>query len=288
MTENIADDLLYIKSKSAFAYIDTNNLVWHGNLSIIDHSVMYKVKATDANVLEIIGKGIDPSENEIVINMKWNWIGYTPNSAMSVADALSNMNPVSGDMIKNRDEFALFDGYEWTGSLTSMRPGMGYIYMSNDPQTKTFTYPSVSKSDNVRNESSPVYPWAGEYQNNMNVIAIVKNGDDVVENAVIEVFAADAIRGMSEQSIVDDKHFLTIYGDTSADSLGFNVTVDGYVYETGNMLCFAEDAVFGSLENPYVIQIGDYESDGENVINVYPTLMREHIEQRTYQYGHNI
>lgn len=275
MTENIADDLLYIKSKSAFAYIDTNNLVWHGNLSIIDHSVMYKVKATDANVLEIIGKGIDPSENEIVINMKWNWIGYTPNSAMSVADALSNMNPVSGDMIKNRDEFALFDGYEWTGSLTSMRPGMGYIYMSNDPQTKTFTYPSVSKSDNVRNESSPVYPWAGEYQNNMNVIAIVKNGDDVVENAVIEVFAADAIRGMSEQSIVDDKHFLTIYGDTSADSLGFNVTVDGYVYETGNMLCFAEDAVFGSLENPYVIQIGDYESDGENVINVYPTLMRD-------------
>lgn len=117
----------------------------------------------------------------------------------------------SGDMIKNRDEFALFDGYEWTGSLTSMRPGMGYIYMSNDPQTKTFTYPSVSKSDNVRDESSPVYPWAGEYQNNMNVIAIVKNGDDVVENAVIEVFAADAIRGMSEQSIVDDKYFLTIY-----------------------------------------------------------------------------
>jgi hypothetical protein len=107
----------------------------------------------------------------------------------------------------------------------------------------------------------------------MNVIAVVKDGDAVVENAAVEVYADNSLRGVSEQSVVDNKHFMTIYGDKSAERLTFNVVVDDIIYEVENTISFSEDAVVGTLDNPYIIQLNnDIQIDG---INVYPTLVKD-------------
>lgn len=264
------EDVLYIKDKTTFASCGDDNK-WHGNLSTIKHSEMYKVNASNTVVLDVIGAPVNLIDNEISIDKGWNWIGYNPTFIMSVGDAFANLNPVNGDIVKSRDVFSVFDGYEWTGTLMSMTPGMGYIYKSNDSQSKNFTYPSVSA--NSRGGMSPSPMWSQDYPNNMNVIAVVKDGDAVVENAAVEVYADNSLRGVSKQSVVDNKHFVTIYGDKSAERLIFNVVVDGIVYEVENTIDFSEDAVVGTLDNPYIIQLNnDIQIDG---INVYPTLVKD-------------
>ena len=264
------EDVLYIKDKTTFASCGDDNK-WHGNLSTIKHSEMYKVNASNTVVLDVIGAPVNLIDNEISIDKGWNWIGYNPTFIMSVGDAFANLNPVNGDIVKSRDVFSVFDGYEWTGTLMSMTPGMGYIYKSNDSKSKNFTYPSVSA--NSRGGMSPSPMWSQDYPNNMNVIAVVKDGDAVVENAAVEVYADNSLRGVSKQSVVDNKHFVTIYGDKSAERLTFNVVVDGIVYEVENTIDFSEDAVVGTLDNPYIIQLNnDIQIDG---INVYPTLVKD-------------
>ena len=164
-----------------------------------------------------------------------------------------------------------FKDYEASGDITLS--GCGYIYKSNDNK-KTFVYPStISSSRSVVAEQKVDNLFASDYPNNMNVIAVVKDGDAVVENAAVEVYADNSLRGVSNQSVVDNKHFMTIYGDKSAERLTFNVVVDDIIYEVENTISFSEDAVVGTLDNPYIIQLNnDIQIDG---INVYPTLLKD-------------
>ena len=269
--KSVAENVLYVKSKSNFAEIDANGM-YHGTLQTMEHSKMYKVKSDEATMLNIAGKSISTGDNPITIYNGWNWIGYNPAVIMSPADALADMNPLDGDVIKNRDEFAVYDGYEWVGTLASMQPGCGYIYKSNDEE-KTFVYPSIVQSnrsyvDDKQDEVASETEY--DYSGNMNVIAYVKDGDDIVENAKIEVFADNVLRGVSNQSVIDNKHFLTIHGDSSNDVLSFKVTIDGDVYEISNVMSFNDDAVVGTLDNPYILQINP-----DIVVTVYPTLVKD-------------
>ncbi len=272
MMKPVAGNVSYVKSKNNFASID-NAGKWHGVLTEISHSKMYKVNANSAVDFNVVGKQVNVNEDTIVINNGWNWIGYTPSSIMSVGNALVNVNPLDGDIIKSRDGFSVYDGYEWIGTLVSMQPGNGYVYKSTDYETKTFTYQSVVRSNEVRENIVSHFPSAYEYPDNMNVIAQVKDGELVIENAVVEVFANKSLRGISEQTVVDNKHFLTIYGNSSDERLSFVVTVDGNKYEIDETFNFREDAVVGTLNEPYVIQLADI----ENNIKIYPTLVKDVI-----------
>ena len=176
-------------------------------------------------------------------------------------------------MIKSRDDFAVFDGYEWIGTLTSMHPGQGYVYKSNAEETKKFTYPSLVRSNRKSDNIVSSFPSASEYPDNMNLIIQVKDGDLVVENAVVEVFANKSLRGVSEQTVKDDKHFLTVYGDASDERLSFIVTVDGIKYRIKETFNFREDVLIGTLNEPYVIQLDDVESG----VTIYPTLVKDYV-----------
>lgn len=267
--EPIVENVMYVKSKTAYSVVENGK--WHGNLSTINHSEMYKVQVDAETVLDVIGESA--ANEPITLNKGWTWIGYNSSMIMSLGDAFANANSLDGDIVKSRDRFAIYDGYEWVGNLTAMTPGCGYIYKSNDNK-KTFVYPStISSSRSVVAEQKVDNLFASDYPNNMNVIAVVKDGDAVVENAAVEVYADNSLRGVSEQSVVDNKHFMTIYGDKSAERLTFNVVVDGIIYEVENTISFSEDAVVGTLDNPYIIQLNnDIQIDG---INVYPTLLKD-------------
>lgn len=267
--EPISENVLYVKSKTAYSVVENGK--WHGNLSTIKHSEMYKVQVDAETVLDVIGESA--ANEPITLNKGWTWIGYNSSMIMSLDDAFANANSQDGDIVKSRDRFAIYDGYEWVGNLAAMNPGSGYIYKSNDNK-KTFVYPTtISSNRGVVAEQKVDNLFASEYPNNMNVIAVVKDGDAVVENAAVEVYADNSLRCVSEQSVVDNKHFMTIYGDKSAERLTFNVVVDGIVYEVENTIDFSEDAVVGALDNPYIIQLNnDIPIDG---INVYPTLVKD-------------
>ena len=72
----------------------------------------------------------------------WNWISYLLETETPTKEALVNLTPCDGDIIKNQNKFSTFRAStgHWEGSLISLTPGKGYMYLRNGEAT-TFIYP---------------------------------------------------------------------------------------------------------------------------------------------------
>lgn len=85
---------------------------------------------------------IQPTGVVITLNPGWNWISYLLETETPIKEALVNLTPADGDIIKSPDNFSNYNAStgQWNGSLTTLTPGLGYIYLRKGERT-TFTYP---------------------------------------------------------------------------------------------------------------------------------------------------
>ena len=89
---------------------------------------MYKIKVYNSLYTDRLA-GLPWAAN-ITIGNGINWIGYTGASNLSISEALGNITPNNGDKIISQDQgFAIFNGTSWEGSLTTLVPGKGYVYI---------------------------------------------------------------------------------------------------------------------------------------------------------------
>ena len=88
------------------------------------------------------GPGPEPDEVVVTLNPGWNWISYLLKTATPTAEALVNLTPTEGDLLKGMAGSLLFQNSSWQGNLEQMVPGVGYMYYNNSNEVKTFTYPS--------------------------------------------------------------------------------------------------------------------------------------------------
>lgn len=66
-----------------------------------------------------------------------HWFGFI-GSETSVTDAFADFGPVAGDKVISQNEgFAIYNGTEWVGTLTTLVPGKGYVYVSQATESKT-------------------------------------------------------------------------------------------------------------------------------------------------------
>jgi hypothetical protein len=157
----------------------------------------------------------------------------------------------------------MFTDSEWIGSLASMNPGDGYNYYSNDTSTKTFSFPAVvAQSSSVSRAKALDDRAASEFnshcENTATMIAIVKDGDFTVDNAVISVIAGGDLRGYSDAAVVDDLHFVTIGCEgRSAETFTFDVKVGDDQYVIPAALVMSANQHIGTMSAPYVVQIND-------------------------------
>ena len=100
-----------------------------------------------------------------------------------MSDAFADLNPQDGDVVKSKNDFAIYNSYEWVGTLTALAPGNGYMYYSSASENKEFSYPSQSSVQPTQmrviqqraNEFN--IDDNSEYSGNMTIVAVVKNGD---------------------------------------------------------------------------------------------------------------
>lgn len=253
------DSTALLKGKLSFAQYNAENEEWQGELKYLTVTEMYKLKYHQQTSLPVVGRKVNPNATPISIDSGWNWIGYIPRTSMSVADALASLNPQDGDWVKNQYDFAVFDNYEWQGTLKAMTPGEGYLFYSSMPQTRTLTYPEatvaksriwrMSDTDNTETLRNSDYP------NNMNVIAVVMDGETVIHDAKVYVYADEELRGQSMVTQKDDRHFITIHGEDNGAKLRFEVDIDGKRMKIANPIYFAKDVLVGSPSQPYLIQL---------------------------------
>lgn len=117
---------------------------WTENGEVVSENEIYTFAVTGARNLVANFTSTNPEPAGVVITLRpgWNWISFLLETEMLIEDALVNLTPCDGDMLKSQDNFATYkaDLGQWSGSLRTMIPGQGYIYQRNGEQT-TFTYP---------------------------------------------------------------------------------------------------------------------------------------------------
>lgn len=254
---DVADGVQTVKTQNVF--VNCDNGTWYGKNFDVDNRSMYKVRMTKARMLKLIGSSGTQADRTITLVPGWNWIAYNNTQTASVADALAGMDPQDGDMIKGQYGFALFDGYEWTGSLKALVPGQGYMLQSASAGTRTFTYPaSLAPYAPQRAAARPLLNFSPidhhKYPSNMTITARVTFNDEVQQGAEVGVFAGDECR-TAEVTDADGYAYFTVPGEGKCN-LRFLMVKNGDVWLAEATVDFIEDAICGSYKQPLELTFG--------------------------------
>ena len=162
-----------IKGSEGFTQY-TEGQGWFGpNLPSVSVKEMYMINMTEDHELQLKGELVDPDQNVITLKHNWNWIGYQLNQELDLNDALSKLSANNGDFIKTHNGIAQYiQDYGWWGTLTTMKPGVGYMYynISADDNTLVYSYPEEgAKTElrtNVTSDNNRWVPVSYKYAHN--------------------------------------------------------------------------------------------------------------------------
>lgn len=114
---------------------EQNDGSWSGDLQSIIPGQMYRIQTTAPCTLAVTGAPIATAT--VTINQGENWFGFV-GAEKTVTAAFANFTPVEGDKVISQNEgFAVFENGEWHGTLETLQPGKGYVYVSNATEPKT-------------------------------------------------------------------------------------------------------------------------------------------------------
>ncbi|MFN5317650.1 MAG: LamG-like jellyroll fold domain-containing protein, partial [Bacteroidia bacterium] len=255
---------------------------------------LYKFYSTTNDTLMLQGDILDPTTRTINLVTGWNWIGFISLRNQGIAQALGNLNPLPGDQIKGRSQFAYYvnEALGWQGSLQTLVPGTGYMYKSN--QNTSFTFPYAGRfKGNVANPKdfylSQYKVNYGEFASNMNVILapndVCENGYDANDLAVVALDENGIARGVAALQDVSASNyaFLTINGESGMNlSLYFVNRSTGEKYDEVKQLAFESNALRGNIDAPEMLDLTSrvcLSEDGTpaDQFSVYPTAFGQQI-----------
>ena len=263
-----------------YQHIGNNIYDWIGDLDLTAGK-MYMVNTSAAVSASISGSFVDYENEALLLKSGWNWISYPLNQEVDINTALQNLDATQGDNIKGYGTTSIATYYngKWVGPLATLNPGQGYMYQS--AKQTSFVYSTegntanASKS-NVSAEETYWTPSMSEYANNMVVFATLRSGE-MSDNYEVAAFANGECRGSARPIYIEqlDQYmlFMTIYGD-EVEEMTFKCydVNNGTEYDLINRMVYSNDAVVGSLDEPYIFTCSTT-GIGEATlsdINIYP------------------
>ena len=250
---------------------------WYGNLTATSSKKMYQIKTTAAVEVSLEGDFFGVENYRPILRTGWNYLSYPHTDTLNTVDALAGFRPVNGDIIKTLGgSLTNFNG-TWLGNLTTLNPGEGYMYRNQDVNKEvSYTTSATRSAAKVLVSEAPEH-WtadATQYPGNMTMIATLD-----VEGADYEVaaFVDGELRGSARPIYVEELDQCIIIMTISGEDVA-NVTFKYYdyyaseEYTINNVAVYSENAVLGSVENPYELTRGTT-GIGENSlndINIYP------------------
>ena len=287
-----------IKGAAYYEQYD-NEKGWVGNIGHsggLNIAKGYKVNVSRAGTLPYEGAVPDPETTPIKLIKGWNWIGYTPQRPLPIAEALSGFNARVGDQVKSQYGFAVYGGSAlgWIGSLRSMEPG--YAYMVYSDTVATFTYPAykpvygsaqgsalqgaeaiVSQQEMKKELNNISYP------NNMTVVLKV-TPLAVSASDYIEVHARGERRGTAKMREMKEGQwvaFVTVLGERNGDKLSFVIHQPDqqkvYSLASSEDIYFTSDAQIGTLASPLVLRPVEEAQGPDQAFFPYPNPLTDVI-----------
>lgn len=273
----------YIKSQiySATYY---EGYGWYGTLTSIDPSELYKIRLDNGCITEFTGRLVDADEVSIPVSSGWNWIGFLPQTSMSIDIALSSLSLANLDYIKSQKLSATYySEYGWFGSLDSMSPSQGYmIRLTNSGSLKYND--SGKKSGQISAETNNSQFDFRQYENNGEIAAVIIQ-DGMLKGSVNDSLIAyvnNEIRGVTTAQYFEiTKKWmfsLMIYSNvTMGETVSFKYydSANRKYYTCNETIPFVQNSEPDRI-NPYELHTSIFSSVEEQNINkdlnirVYP------------------
>ena len=280
LQNGLGDNGNQIKNNIAYSTNFGGEIGWFGELEETSELQMYMVNVFESQDLRLEGDYVnyEAEDNAIGLNHGWNWIAYSVSEEINISDALSNLEATTGDIIKTMGASAVYLNGNWVSSnLKSLKPGSGYMYKNNGEFTsfnyssRVTTTPSGSADNRANNH------WTADiaqYPNNMTMIAMT---DVEGDNYEVAAFVNGEVRGSARPVYVEELNayilVLTISGDDVAEvSFMYYDLTTGEEVEFSNRINYSNDAIVGSITEPYMLTRGTT-GIGEaamSQVNIYP------------------
>lgn len=258
-----------IRSEDALLHNDPE-YGYFGDIYSLETGECYKIKVKEEEPglldLRIMYTGAyeDMRTHRQIVPM-WNWLGnpyqydHDINSVFSTEDAYANKFNV-GDRIVSKDNgFAEYNGEKWTGTLTTLHAGLGYMYFNAASDTIDMEYlregrmPQGTPVMNAPQHKQSVWTYnSAPFADNMTIIADLGN-DYSAERFTVGAFVGDECRGEGE--MIDGKCFITVHAD-KGETISFKLhdAVSGEMRTINEQMPFAKMA--GSLRAPQRLTVG--------------------------------
>lgn len=265
----LGDVVEEIRSEDALLHNDPE-YGYFGDLNRLESGTCYKIKVKEEEPglldLRIMYTGAyeDMRTHRQIVPM-WNWLGnpyqydHDINSVFSTEDAYANKFNV-GDRIVSKDNgFAEYNGEKWTGTLTTLHAGLGYMYFNAGSENVDMEYqreslmPQGTPVMNAPQHKQSVWTYnSAPFADNMTIIADLGN-DYSAERFTVGAFVGEECRGEGE--MIDGKCFITVHAD-KGETISFKLhdAVSGEMRTINEQMPFAKMA--GSLRAPQRLTVG--------------------------------
>lgn len=258
-----------IRSEDALLHNDPE-YGYFGDLNRLESGTCYKIKVKEEEPglldLRIMYTGAyeDMQTYRQIVPM-WNWLGnpyqydHDINSVFSTEDSNANNFNV-GDRIVSKDNgFAEYNGEKWTGTLTTLHAGLGYMYFNAGSENVDMEYqreslmPQGTPVMNAPQHKQSVWTYnSAPFADNMTIVADLGN-DYSAERFTVGAFVGDECRGEGE--MIDGKCFITVHAD-KGETISFKLhdAVSGEMRTINEQMPFTKMA--GSLRAPQRLTVG--------------------------------
>lgn len=258
-----------IRSEDALLHNDPE-YGYFGDINRLESGTCYKIKVKEEEPglldLRIMYTGAyeDMRTHRQIVPM-WNWLGnpyqydHDINSVFSTEDAYANKFNV-GDRIVSKDNgFAEYNGEKWTGTLTTLHAGLGYMYFNAASDTINmelkyeWNMPHGTPVMNAPQHKQSVWTYnSAPFADNMTIVADLGNNYSA-ERFTVGAFVGDECRGEGE--MIDGKCFITVHAD-KGETISFKLhdAVSGEMRTINEQMPFAKMA--GSLRAPQRLTVG--------------------------------
>ncbi|MBO4850991.1 MAG: T9SS type A sorting domain-containing protein [Prevotella sp.] len=261
-----------------------------GGLDNITPTNGYKLHVTEDVNHTWEGTAASPSATPVTLHEGWNWIGYVPMGERTVADALQLLQPTENDIIKGVDDFATFSNGKWTGTLTALRPGEGFLYYSG--KGGSFAYPNSNAYPVIAESASHIKQhqeggWTYDAHRHADNVTLIGqpllDGFPVVEGAFsVAAFIDGECRGIGRY--VEGRLFMTIHGDLAQPgTISFKAVENatGRPFDVEETLTFGNQR-YGTLASPVKLHLRSTTddvatTDANNRYVVYPRPLHNRL-----------
>ena len=138
----LGDDVTNIKITSqsnGYTYWDGDS--WRGSLNPFEINQMYVIEVPGNCEISLSAMPVNPARSITIVNGT-NWIGFPFSANMSLSNAFSGFAENGDKILAPNGSFATYNGDNWEGGLTELRPGQGYKYEVTTAGVRILVFPS--------------------------------------------------------------------------------------------------------------------------------------------------